>query len=271
MWSVFRLLLLLMLCAARAALAQAPDTLWATVDGHRLHLLYWHPARPAPGPLIVLETGAESTHAAWGEVPATLVARGYRVVTYDRPGFGASARCPHPRRATRIADELHAALAAHRLAPPYLLAGWSLGGGLVRVFAARYPRMVQGLVLVDPIIASFYPRATREQPALMAHYDTLDAPVLAGPPTGARDELQAWAAILRDVRAARGRWAGPVELLSSSRSDLGVLGPIWADEQERWAAATPQVVFTSVPAAGHAIQGEQPARVVDAIVRVARR
>ncbi|MFO7960306.1 MAG: alpha/beta fold hydrolase [Nitriliruptoraceae bacterium] len=53
--------------------------------------------------------------------------------------------------ATSVADDLHDALQRRGLAGPYVLVGHSLGGGYVRVFAARYPDEVAGLVLLDPV------------------------------------------------------------------------------------------------------------------------
>jgi len=45
---------------------------------------------------------------------------------------------------------LHAALHNAALQPPYVLAGHSMGGPYVRVFAALYPDEVSGIVLIDP-------------------------------------------------------------------------------------------------------------------------
>lgn len=55
-----------------------------------------------------------------------------------------------PRTAGRIAGELHELLGRAGVPPPYVLAGHSFGGLVMRVFAARHPREVAGLVLVDP-------------------------------------------------------------------------------------------------------------------------
>ena len=47
-------------------------------------------------------------------------------------------------------DELHMLLERSGVAPPYVLAGHSLGGVYVKLYAQRYPAEVAGLVLVDP-------------------------------------------------------------------------------------------------------------------------
>jgi pimeloyl-ACP methyl ester carboxylesterase len=78
------------------------------------------------------------------------VAAHTRACVYDRAGIGWSSRPPAGRRTFGgMADELHRALSAAGLAPPYLLVGHSLGGIIVRRFAARYPADVTGMVLVD--------------------------------------------------------------------------------------------------------------------------
>jgi pimeloyl-ACP methyl ester carboxylesterase len=46
-------------------------------------------------------------------------------------------------------DDLHALLAAADISGPIVLAGHSLGGLIVRLYASQYPKDVAGLVLVD--------------------------------------------------------------------------------------------------------------------------
>ncbi len=85
---------------------------------------------------------------AWGFVQPE-VAKTTRVCTYDRAGTGWSDAGPLPRDATRFAEELHTLLQAAHVPGPYVLAGHSLGGLPVRVFAGRYPSEVAGVVLID--------------------------------------------------------------------------------------------------------------------------
>src|SRR5262249_48526180 len=114
------------------------------VDGHKLHMLIVGEC----GPTVVLESGLPGG-LGWQEVRQE-VGRFARVVTYDRAGIGQSEPGPHPRDARQITTELHTALHAAGLRPPYLLVGHSMGGPYIRVFAAKYPQEVSGLVLVDP-------------------------------------------------------------------------------------------------------------------------
>jgi pimeloyl-ACP methyl ester carboxylesterase len=67
---------------------------------------------------------------------------------HDRAGQGFSD--PEPPADYDVVADLHALLLAARERPPYVMVGASLGGIFVRLFEARFPREVLGLVLVDP-------------------------------------------------------------------------------------------------------------------------
>jgi pimeloyl-ACP methyl ester carboxylesterase len=71
------------------------------------------------------------------------------VIAYDRAGLGWSDPSPRPRTADVMAEELHMMLVNAKISGPYILAGHSLGGPVVRQFAEKYPNEVAGLVMVD--------------------------------------------------------------------------------------------------------------------------
>ena len=76
---------------------------------------------------------------------------------YDRAGVGWSDPPPKPQTSTAVANDLHELLKRAGIPPPYVLVGQSIGGEYARVFTAKYPGEVAGLVLVDsaiPISAS---------------------------------------------------------------------------------------------------------------------
>ncbi|MCC6628055.1 MAG: alpha/beta fold hydrolase [Chloroflexi bacterium] len=126
--------------------AYPPPGRLVDVGGFRLHLLEM--GREHGGPAVVLEAGLVSFSPNWHWVQTELAAT-TRVVAYDRAGLGWSDPSPRPRDVRTIAAELHAALRAASVAPPYLLAGHSFGGLPARAFADRYPDEVAGLVLAD--------------------------------------------------------------------------------------------------------------------------
>jgi pimeloyl-ACP methyl ester carboxylesterase len=113
------------------------------IEGHRLHL--WRAGEGSPAVVVVTSLG-EPGHG-WAEIQRRL-AQHTTVVLYDRAGLGWSDPGPWPT-GKRIVDDLHALLDATRIPPPYVLVGHSVGGFHVRLYAARHPEQVAGLVLVD--------------------------------------------------------------------------------------------------------------------------
>lgn len=101
-------------------------------------------------PAIVLEAGISASSVSWRPVQKEL-ARHYRVLAYDRAGYGWSPRIRTPRTIHRLCAELQALLDASGASGPYVLVGHSFGGLLLRHFAAYAPEKVAGLVLVDPL------------------------------------------------------------------------------------------------------------------------
>ncbi|MBU2668107.1 alpha/beta fold hydrolase [Actinoplanes bogorensis] len=127
---------------------QGPSSWVTTRDGRRLHTASL-PAPPASdAPTVVFEAGAAGSRSSWALVQP-LVARFARAVVYDRSGLGRSAPDPHGRTLDRMADDLNDLLDG--IGPgPFVLAGHSAGGPIVRLAAARRPDRIAGLVLVDP-------------------------------------------------------------------------------------------------------------------------
>jgi pimeloyl-ACP methyl ester carboxylesterase len=116
------------------------------VGGYRLHVNVTGDAQG--GPTVILDSGMVSFSSNWAWVQPE-VARVARAVSYDRAGLGWSDRGPRPRDAGRSATELHAALHEIGVTGPYVLAGHSYGGLVLRAFAALYRDEVAGMVLVD--------------------------------------------------------------------------------------------------------------------------
>lgn len=161
--------------AARAARWPAPGQLVAA-GPQRLHV---H-CMGAGGPTMVLEAGMGGWSQDWSLVQARLATQG-RVCSYDRAGYGWSDDGPATRDGLAMVQQLRQALAAAHVDGPYLLAGHSMGGLLVGLYARSYPREVAGLAFVDAVgrdyAAQFAPPAYRDFRAglgrLLAMADTL--------------------------------------------------------------------------------------------------
>ena len=211
---------------------------------------------------MILEPGGGS-HATWGGLTADL-ARFARVVTYDRPGYGQSAPCPHPRSASVIAQELHEALGILGIDSPYILGGWSLGGSFARVFGAIYPDDVAGLVLIDPAPDDFYERAAREHPDIWQPMLEEQNRQIASGAQGTQAEWAAWDLTMSEARRSDAGIRAPIILLTATRDDDG-LQSIWIDEHRKWAARMPDLHHRLVEDSGHAIFRDKPDVVIEAV------
>jgi pimeloyl-ACP methyl ester carboxylesterase len=114
------------------------------VDGVGMHLQ----VAGTGAPTVVLETGLGGMSAAWGWIQPEL-AKSCRVVSYDRAGLGWSDADASPKTARRAVHRLRAILQQAGVSSPFVLVGHSMGGLLIRVFAACYPAEVAGMVLLD--------------------------------------------------------------------------------------------------------------------------
>lgn len=113
---------------------------------HRLHLNLM--GQEQPGPTVVLEAGAGDFSLGWYGFQEQ-VAKFAPVISSDRAGLGWSKRGPNLPSAGRAADELYTALQTAGIPSPYVLVGHSYGGGVIRIFAHRYPEAVAGVIFVD--------------------------------------------------------------------------------------------------------------------------
>lgn len=133
---------------ASAVERRRPPGRYIAVNGRRLHVVVLGAGQP--GPTVIIETGRQNPVSLWLPM-AEAIARFAPVLLYDRPGYGWSDPVGGaPRTLEEITDTLRTLLAETGLPEPYLLVGHSQGGLYARLFAARYPAQVAGMVLVDP-------------------------------------------------------------------------------------------------------------------------
>lgn len=102
------------------------------------------------GPPVVLFHGGSGSWTHWLRNIPALAAR-FRVIAPDMPGFGDSALPPAPHTADALADIVSAGLDAMVPPPePLDLAGFSLGGIIGGLVAARQGARIRTLVLLGP-------------------------------------------------------------------------------------------------------------------------
>jgi pimeloyl-ACP methyl ester carboxylesterase len=115
------------------------------IGGRKLHLLC---SGSAVGPSVIIEAGSGDDSTLWEDMVRRVSAFAH-VCTYDRAGLGWSDPAPGARTFDDRAEDLHALVAAANLPGPYILAGHSYGGYIIRRFAALFPAAVSGVVLID--------------------------------------------------------------------------------------------------------------------------
>jgi len=271
MGGLWRIPLALLVLSPAAAESQAVDTIFVTVHDHRMALFVTR----TTGDVVVLEAGGGSSHEVWNSVIPGLSAFS-RVVAYDRPGYGLSDPCDSPRTAERIARELREALQAAGVtgpagvAEPFLVAGWSFGGSVARVFAGNFPAEVRGLVLVDPAPETFYARAAGAFPDLWTLEEEDYVPALFADSTRKTEqrEFAGFSASMEQARMSDARHDTPTVLLIAARDAEGPPDPIsamWIEELASWADRRPRTRSQLVPGAGHHIARDSPALVIAAV------
>ncbi len=114
------------------------------LDGRQVHV---HCAGEG-SPTVILEAGLPGNSLAWMSVFSEIAAF-TRVCSYDRPGYGWSEPASSKRTADTIVQELRMLLQAADIKPPYVLVGHSFGGLLMQLYATRFPSDFEGVVLVD--------------------------------------------------------------------------------------------------------------------------
>jgi pimeloyl-ACP methyl ester carboxylesterase len=102
---------------------------------------------PAHGSPVVLVHGLASNSRIWDQVAPLLAAR-HHVVALDQRGHGLSDRPTDGYAFERVVADLHGVISTLGLDRSTLV-GHSWGGNVVLQFAATYPDLTRGLVLVD--------------------------------------------------------------------------------------------------------------------------
>src|SRR5271157_4622287 len=100
-------------------------------------------------PAVILESGGGGYGGYGWRLVQSEVAKFTTVCWYDRAGEGWSDPAPAARSSATIVHDLQELLQRAPVAGPYVLVGHSIGGEYVRIFTAKFPSEVAGVVLVD--------------------------------------------------------------------------------------------------------------------------
>jgi pimeloyl-ACP methyl ester carboxylesterase len=248
--------------------AQTPREAFADLPGVRL----WFTDTGGSGEPVVLMHPITGTSEIWQPQIAPLAAAGYRVIAFDRRGWGRSGAVattgPQPGHA---ADDLNA-LADHLSLPRFHLVGVAGGGFVALDYAASYGARLRSLVVgastgavSDAEVQDYIRRI--EIPGLRglaAHYREVGASYRGANPQG----LKRWIELEEHARQPE----APTQPLRSPNTfaklaaikvrtlvmaaDADLIAPpglMWV-----WARHMNEARWVVVPAAGHAIAWEKP-------------
>jgi len=211
---------------------------------------------------VVFDSGMGDDLEVWRWVWPE-VARFARVFVYDRAGLGRSGPGPRPRTSSRIAEELHTLLSVAGVEGPYVLVGHSFGGLNVRMFAARYPQEVAGIVLVEATPTG-YPDRHDE---LLSEFDRSKlTTILSLGSEAARAERASAQQSAYEVREAPLPEGIPTIVLSSARREESEpFREAWTAMQDEMARSLGAERHTVTADSGHYIHFDEPHLVVEAI------
>lgn len=100
-------------------------------------------------PGIVIETALSASSAEWWHL-AKRWGRKYRILLYDRAGYGQSSPSSLRRTPGNVASELNQ-LVQYCKMQDFIIIGHSMGGLFAQNYARLYPNKVKGIILVDPV------------------------------------------------------------------------------------------------------------------------
>lgn len=90
-----------------------------------------------------------------------------RYCYWDRPGLGWSDNAPSPHSAGMSADALSEALAISGEEGPWILVSAGMGSVYSRIFSARHPRAIAGIMLIDPLHEDLLHRVSEPGPGFI--------------------------------------------------------------------------------------------------------
>jgi pimeloyl-ACP methyl ester carboxylesterase len=113
-------------------------------------------------PAVMLESGIAASSLNWSLLQPRLSTMA-ATYSYDRAGFGWSSARGRACTLHKITDELHELVTALDVPKPYVLAGHSFAGYILRLYARRFADELAGVILVDPLTPEEWVRPNRAQ------------------------------------------------------------------------------------------------------------
>lgn len=263
-----------------------------TVAGHRWVVAEADDAPPG-APTVVMVHGFTGSKENWYPLAAKLRGR-YRMLVPDLPGWGESERKPGVDYGfVAQAERVAAFIRAQSPGKPVVLLGHSMGGGIAALVAARHPRLVAKVALLDAagvrfkdnqfgldVLAGKNPFGVEDAASLQRYIDIvfhreaakpwIPWPASRGLIARRKQDAAFEQAVLERIGRSPEQFLpgqeaaniGQPALLLWGRQDA-VIDPSALD---LYAALMPQARTVLVDDAGHMALMEQPRAVADAVV-----
>ena len=209
---------------------------YATTPLGQIH--YAQAGAPEAPPLILMHAAGRSSSCYRHMLP--LLARDFRAIAIDLPGFGHSARMPEHTTIDDLAQTLVALIEDLALQHPHIF-GLHTGNKIAAALSAKWPEKIGDVILAGQTHSLILDMATRNR--ALAPYSEKYFPKYATTPDGSH-LLKAWNLT---QAAVEGLW-WPPELLNSatvSATDLAQAEVRVIDHVQGWQSIVPlyQAIF----------------------------
>lgn len=232
-------------------------------------------------PVVILEMGMAGTSQMYDHI-APKIAQWTRVIWYDRGGLGQSDPAPEPRTFRDRVEDLHTLLQRMQVSGPFVLAGHSMGGMLVRLYAACYPQEVAALLLIDAAHETQFVRLFAALPAAQPGerpWITEQRFLLSEKwKQPSNDERMDQVASFEQMRICTSLGNLPLVVISrgrtpSAREDapqeiLETWEHIWRQHQREQAALSTNSRHVIAENSGHLINEDEPELIIEEIRRI---
>jgi pimeloyl-ACP methyl ester carboxylesterase len=216
---------------------------------------------------VLLVPGWGNGSETWADVEPAIVERA-RVCTYDRFGTGTSDPPATTQTFETQASDLHALLGEIGEPGPFVVVGHSFGGAEGVTFASDYAGEVVGLMLVDASPTT-WPAAVCSVPAYAGGCAAMRDP------TQHAERLDVYPAF-EQVAKITSLGDLPLTVVTAAHragdgltaAELARLDRTWREGTERWSQLSSRSSIVTVQDTGHEIQHDQPAVVVDELVKL---
>jgi len=250
-------------------------------------------------PTVVLVAGQGERAENWSQLPDgssmapslhavyPQVSQFTRVCAYDRPGTTTetpsgfvktpSAPARQPVTPKGSAADLTALLKASGQRGPFVLAGQSYGGDIIRLYASEHPKQTAGLVLVDALSEYLADYLTPKQ---LADLQKVNSPATQGRPAGSEYlDFETTFAQLHKARVPKvpvtvlsaDTWLLTPDAVASVGLPRSLSDALWSAQrkaQARLADQFPGATWITKTNASHYIQLDQPQLVTNSIREV---